>query len=114
MISHQLPPQSRADISKIKQTLDGSLTFKRGLILLNIVTPSDPSLIPATYRREHEKAWDRSMHSPAIYSEDGLRGIRKLLDDLDKDLHGIRVVESRNSDSLGVLDVICAEISMDL
>jgi hypothetical protein len=102
--------QLKADIAKIKQTLDGSPTLKRGFILLNIVTPADPSLIPATYRREHEKAWDRSMHSPAIYREDGLRGIRKVLDNFDKDLRGMRVVESRNSDSLGALDVVCAEV----
>lgn len=105
--------QLKADIAKIKQTLDGSPTLKRGFILLNIVTPSDPSLIPATYRREHEKAWDRSMRSPAIYREDGLRGIRKVVENFDKDLRGIRVMESRNSDSLGALDVICAEVRID-
>ena len=105
--------QIKADIKKIKQTLDGSTSIRRGFILLNIVTPSNTALIPASYRREHEKVWDRCMHSQPLYREEGLNGIRKVLGSFDADLRSIEIESFTNSESGGYIDFICAEVNLN-
>jgi hypothetical protein len=105
--------QIKADIEKIKQTLDGSTSLRRGFILLNILTPGNPTLIPASYRKEHEKAWDRCMQSEMMYREEGLNGIRKVLGHFDADLRSIEIESMTNSETGGFIDFICAEVILD-
>ena len=105
--------QIKADIEKIKQTLDGSQSLRRGFILLNVVSPGNPSLIPASYRKEHEKVWDRCIQSAPLYREEGLNGIRKVLGNFDADLRAIEIKGFTNSESGGYIDFICAEVILD-
>jgi hypothetical protein len=105
--------QIKADIEKIKQTLDGSSSIRRGFILLNILTPGNTVLIPASYKKEHDKAWDRCMHSTTMYREEGLNGIRKVLGNFDADLRSVEIENFTNSDTGGFIDFICAEVILD-
>ena len=105
--------QIKADIEKIKQTLHGSPSWRRGFILLNVLTPGNPALIPASYRKEHDKAWDRCMQSIPLYREDGLKGIRKVLGNFDTDLKSVETVSITNSETGGFIDFICAEVKID-
>jgi len=105
--------QIKADIEKIKQTLDGSPSIRRGFILLNIVTPGNPAQIPASYRKDHEKAWDRCKQSPTLYREEGLNGIRRVLGNFDEDLRSIEIESMTNTETGGFIDFICAEVKID-
>jgi hypothetical protein len=109
----RIAKQIEADILKIKQTLDGQPGLRRGFILLNVVTPADPDLIPKSYRTEHQKVWDRCMHNPALYREEGGRGIREVLEGFSRYFTSIHGESYSSSDSMGFIDVIAAEVAIE-
>jgi hypothetical protein len=109
----RIAKQIEADILKIKQTLDGLPGQRRGFILINVVTPEDPDLIPKSYRAEHKKVWDRCMHDPSLYREEGARGIREVVDSFSRYFTSVHGESYSSSDSMGFIDVIAAEVFID-
>ena len=105
--------QIEGDIFKIKQTLSEEPSDKKGFILINIVTPSNPNLIPPSYLSEHKKVWERTNGDISMYRQEGLDGVISVLDKYSRDLHPISVEGLDGGTDGGFIDFICAEVRVN-
>jgi hypothetical protein len=108
-IDEQLVP----DIYKLILTASHQAVKPKCFVLMNLVTPSDPSLLPAAYFGDHEKSFKRVNESMEQYRSDGIEGVRSVF---DKHLSEITDLVHLGSDTpmgisgLAMIDVFCAEV----
>lgn len=110
-IEDQLIP----DIKKLTLTALDQPKRPRCFVLVNLVTPSDPSKLPSTYFGDHNKAFKRVKEQVSIYRQDGINGVTGVIQKYSERLLPVSHVSSANP--LGVngsalLDVFCAEINI--
>lgn len=105
--------QLNGDIFKIKQSLSSSLPAKRGFVLINVVTPSSPNLLPKSYVGHHQKLWARSNFNLASYRQEGLAGVKSIVDTFkEQSLIDEAIFSSPLVPGRGFLDIICAEVKL--
>jgi hypothetical protein len=110
-IEDQLVP----DIKKLTLTALDQTKSPKCFVLVNLVTPSDPSKLPSTYFGDHNKAFKRAQEQIDVYRQDGVDGVKGILEKHSETLLPVSHVSSTNA--LGVngsafLDVFCAEIKI--
>lgn len=108
-IEDQLVP----DIKKLALTALDQTNRPKCFVLVNLVTPSDPTKLPSTYFGDHRKAFKRVKEQVEVYRQDGVNGVKGILEKHSEKLLPLSHVSSTNP--LGVngsafLDVFCAEI----
>ena len=110
-IEDQLVP----DIKKLTLTALDQTNRPTCFVLVNLVTPSDPSKLPSTYFGDHNKAFKRVKEQVDIYRQDGVNGLKGVIEKYSERLLPVSHVSSANP--LGIngsafLDVFCAEINI--
>jgi hypothetical protein len=110
-IEDQLVP----DIKKLSLTAFDQTNKPKCFVLVNLVTPSDPTELPPTYFGDHSKAFKRVKEQVDVYRQDGVNGVKGILEKHSEKLLPVSHVSSTNP--LGVngsafLDVFCAEINL--
>jgi len=105
--------QLEGDIFKIKRTLADETSGKKGFILINVVTPGNPSLIPPSYLSEHKKVWDRTRGDVSRYRKEGLDGVLSVLEKYSKDLYPVSIECLGEASDGGFVDFICAEVKLN-
>ncbi len=110
-IEDQLVP----DIKKLTLTALDQTKRPKCFVLVNLVTPSDPSKLPSTYFGDHIKAFKRVKEQVDVYRQDGINGVKGIFEKHSARLQSVSHVSSAHP--LGVngsafLDVFCAEIDI--
>ena len=108
-IEEQLVP----DIYKLKLTASHEITKPKCFLLLNLVTPSDPSLLPSAYFGDHQKAFRRVHESAKNYRSDGIEGVRSIFDKHLNEITNLAHISSDIPMGIGgtaMIDVFCGEV----
>jgi hypothetical protein len=108
-IEEQLIP----DIYKLRLTASAQATKPKSFVLLNLVTPSDPSLLPSAYFGDHEKAFKRVGESIEQYRLDGIEGVSSVFHKHHKEVSSLIHLSSNLKMGISgsaMIDVFCAEI----
>jgi hypothetical protein len=100
------------DIYKMRRTLIDNQAISRGFILLNVVTPSDPSELPKTYFRDHETLWNRTVGNLEIYRKIGLAGVLSVIEEFSAEFIEAKPRISSIKVGDGFVDFICAEVKI--
>ena len=110
-IEDQLVP----DIAKLILTGKDQSNSPSCFVLVNLVTPSNPTKLPSTYFGDHEKALKRVKGRIDQYREDGVNGVKGILDKHSGKLLPVSHISSTNpmgASGSAFLDVFCMEISI--
>jgi hypothetical protein len=110
-IDEQLVP----DIYKLRLTATHQNTKPKCFVLLNLVTPSVPSLLPAAYFGDHEKAFKRVHRSIEQYRSDGIEGVRSVFDKHTDEISNLIHLGSEvgmGIEGTAMVDIFCAEVTV--
>lgn len=107
--------QLKADIFKLKHT-GIRQDVKNCFVLVNIVTPSNPEVLPKSYRDSHDAAIKRTKGDFSRYRSDGVFGIKSVIEEFSSEFTSI--VHLGTNSPIGVagsgfLDVFCAQLVMN-
>jgi hypothetical protein len=108
-INEQLLP----DIYKLILTASHQFAMPKCFVLMNLVTPSNPSLLPSAYFGDHEKSFKRVNESIEQYRSDGNEGVRSVFDRYPNEISNLVHLGSNTPmgiSGLAMIDVFCAEV----
>ena len=98
------------DIYKMRRTLKERVGGRRGFILLNVVTPTEPNALPKSYLSHHDVLWKRTDGNRNLYRKIGLEGILSVMSDFASDFVNSKPEIAEVSSGDGFVDFICTEI----
>lgn len=108
-INEQLLP----DIYKLILTASHQFAMPKCFVLMNLVTPSNPSLLPSAYFGDHEKSFKRVNESIEQYRSDGIEGVRSVFERYPNEISNLVHLGSNTPmgiSGLAMIDVFCAEV----